>query len=181
MQLLDATIATPIANNLVFLKGVMAGSATSSNGGGVAMQFTGITPGVGSATSSIQYAYGFSNVALTSLTTTVSYTQPTNGCYVAATSTINWRLVCTKASVQTIADTGFATSTQAFKTLLVVDSNGASVYFNNSNIAAATIASANLPVVPLRPFIGVGTTAGSNLTIARFGVANFSVWSQDKY
>lgn len=182
LQIMDASIATPAANNLVFLKTQVVGSATSSLGDGIAIEATIMTPKVSNATTSVAYVpLGFSDVAITSITTTASYTLPTNGCLLTASSTPNWKLVCRKAGVTTMADTGFATSTTAFKALLVLNQTGANVYINDSLTSSATISSANLPVTWLRPTVGVGLTAASTVAQGRLGIGNLKVWGQDKY
>ena len=78
-------------------------------------------------------------------------------------------------------DTGFATSTSAFKALLVIDQTGANVYFNQSTTAGATISSANLPVTWLRPTVGVGLSNGTAVAQGQMGVGNLKVWVADKY
>jgi len=180
LQLMDTTIATPIINNLVFLKGMAAGSATSTNGKGIAQSVVFRTPNVTTSTTSVTYIpVGFSDVALGSQTTLAAYATPANGCMMVASSTANWRLLCIKANAQTIADTGLATSTVPHEALLVLDGTGANLYIDGSTTASATIASANLPVVNLRPFRGVGLNSGSAVAQGRMGIGNVDVWTMD--
>ena len=181
LQIMDASIALPAANNLTFVKDAIVGSATSSLGDGIAIEAVLRTPKVGTATTSVEHVFGFSDVSLASVATIAAYATPSNGCALRASSTPNWMLVCYKAGVQTIADTGRATSTTAFKVLLVLDRTGANVYFNDSDTSSATIASANLPVTWLRPTVGVGTVLGTAVARAQMGVGLLKVWGQDKY
>lgn len=181
MQILDASASSPTGASLIFMKAPFSGSATSTNGLGIAMEATFQTPKVGTATTSVNYVpMGFSDVAITSLTTPASYYKPTNGVLMIASSSANWKLVSWKAGVATMADTGLATSTTAQTALLVVDATGANLYLNGSNVSSATISASALPVVNLRAIQGVGLSNGTAANQGQMRVGNTSVWIAPK-
>ncbi len=168
------------ANNIVSMKGPLSGSATSSLGNGIAMKVTFQTPDSKALSTSTSFFFGFNDETLASVTTLAAHALPANGCLVISTSTPNWQLQCTRASVVKLADTGVASSTSAQKALLVIDQTGASVYFGNTDTANATIAIASVPLTHLRPIIGVGTSAGIVSGGGDFAIGNITVWGEDK-
>jgi hypothetical protein len=180
---MDASIAVPSVNNLVAIKSFILGSATSTLGQGISAQQIVRLPTVAVSTTSARYFFGFSNVSAGSVATDVAYSQPSDGCMVMASSSANFKLVCYKASVASMADTGIATSTaitNGVKFLLVLDGSGANVYVNGGNTSRATISSANLPVKHLRYVAGV-TIGGTAMTIgqARMDIGRIKVWGED--
>lgn len=156
------------------------GSATSSNG--IAQELWIRTPNVGTPTTSLTYFAGFANITFPSLTTTASVVNANEGCYLVASSTATWKAYCRRAGVtSTIYDTGFATSTTAFKALMTLDQNGFNVYINDRETPNATVPSANIPMSYLRAVGGALTTSGISTTIGVGGmqVGQITVWSPD--
>jgi hypothetical protein len=172
--------ASGAANSLAVLKSVIVGSATST--GGLAFESWLQTPNVGtvslsSATTSVSYGFGFSNVTSASISTHDAMFKPTNGVFFVASSTAVWNLVAWRNGVPYIAASTHSTSTTPFKALLVVDGvNGANVYINDSAVSAATIPYANLPTVYIRAFIGVARSAAGTPAFAKLNVGRFKVW-----
>lgn len=189
---LQSMVANPTANfasqELMIMKSVgEAGSATSTNGQGVAMELVAQTPNVGTATTSIQYIFGFSTSSpAISFASTLAYSRSADMCVMTASSTQFWILVCRKGQVETNAVTTFATSTTVFKAHLILDQTGFNVYVNDNPNSIGTVAFANVPVVRLNEIIGVLTTAtstadrrGAGVSQGKMGVRDIAVWDEN--
>jgi hypothetical protein len=181
LQSLSPALASAASGvNISSIKGTLAGSATSTNGQGIAMSLTFQTPKV-TTSSSTTYFFGFNGETAASIATIALHSAAANQCMlVASTTEANWKLQCDKATVITIADTGVSTTTSATtpqRATLVLDQSGAAVYFNGANTAAASIAFANVPVVNLRPVIGVGASVPIQTGSSDFYVGDINVWS----
>ena len=90
-----------------------------------------IIGGPAAISSTTQYFVGFSFAPTLS-------NEPVSGCYFAATSSANWRAICTTGTGTTTVDTGIATSTPFVKFRIALNANSAVFYAKSSPYVGLT-------------------------------------------
>lgn len=178
-RIISGNAAPNNINELAMMKTELLGSATTTNGqmmGMMAEHFVQLVD-VGTATTSVNYIFGFSDVAVTSITTSAAYTSPKEGCYIVASSTANWRAVCRRNNVEAANVDIVATSTTVVRFRYSLNQEGFNVYVNNDETARATIGASSIPTSYLRHFIGTALSGGTAAGQGDMGVAQIKLWS----
>ncbi len=163
-------------NQFAMIKSNFAGSATSSPPISFETQMR--LPNVSVATTAVEYLMGFSDVGATQQRTTASYTKPTNGCFLDASSSADLQLIGALNGVQTITDSGIATSTlQANFHTIRIGLTSTGCFVAQDGVIKATLANGVLPTNTLRAFMGMALNASDTPSQARMQVADTWLYS----
>lgn len=115
----------------------------------------------GTSTSTPIFMVGLNNDAFGS---DLGNSLPSQGAYFVATSSPNWKVVTRSATnVETMTDTGIATSSTEFRKFRVELTDTEAVFLNNGNVI--TRHTTNIPTANLAPIVRVGVIANGGTNV----------------